>query len=428
MWARKQIYRLASHKFRFEKYFFSSDGSLLGKVGDMAQALKFADKSGFNTLRRPLATGNANRVRIANRADNRLKEMVMFGSNTYLGLTTHPRVKEAAQKAIDEYGVGAGGVPLLSGTHKLQDQLEERVAQLKDCEAAMLFTSGYLANIGCVAGLMREGDCIVNDRLNHASIIDGCKLSGAKYVTFKHNSMNGLERKLTNLSNGYAGRILVATDGVYSMEGDIARLDGIIPIAKRLGALLMIDDAHATGVIGKNGKGTKSHYGITDGVDIVVGTLSKAVGVVGGFVASTKEIIDYLRIYSRSNMYSTALPPSVCAAAIEAINVMEEEPHLIENLWHNINYIKSALNQLGFNTGRSETAIIPIFVEDEESLVLMQRDVHERGLFVNSITSPVVPPNESRFRVSVMASHTKEDMDFLLDVMEELGRKYKVIS
>ena len=427
MWVRKQIYRLASHKFRFENYLLSSDDSLLGKVYDMAQALKYADKAGFNTLRRPLASGNANRVTILNRADNKLRDMVMFGSNTYLGLTTHPRVKRAAQDAIDEYGVGSGGVPLLSGTNRLQDQLEKKVAELKDCEDAMLFTSGYLANIGCVTGLMRDGDLIINDRLNHASIIDGCRLSGSKYVTFKHNSIKGLQRKFANFSAAYRDRTLVAMDGVYSMEGDIAKLDEIVPIAKEHGALVMIDDAHATGVIGEHGKGTKSHFGITDGVDIVVGTLSKAIGVVGGFVASSKEIIDYLRIYSRSNMFSTSLPPAVCAAAIEAINVMEEEPHLIENLWKNIEYVKSNLNHLGFNTGLSETAIIPVFVDDDESIVLMQREIHEKGLFLNTIAPPVVPPKESRFRVSVMATHTKEDMDFLLEVMSSLGKKYKVI-
>jgi len=220
---------------------------------------------------------------------------------------------------------------------------------------------------------------------------------------------------------------MIALDGVYSMEGDIAPLDEFIPIAREHGALLLIDDAHATGVIGENGKGTKSHYNITEGVDIVVGTLSKAVGTVGGFAAASKEIIDYLRIYSRSNMFSTALPPSVCAAAYEAVLIMEEEPDLIENLWKNIGYVKSNLFELGFNTGQSESAIIPVLIEDVYNLVVMQREVHERGVFINAIGAPVVPANQSRFRISVMATHTKEDMDFLLNVMETVGRKYKVI-
>jgi glycine C-acetyltransferase len=407
--------------------FFITGNSLLGKVHEMSQALKLADEAGLNTLRRPLTTCSANRIKIQDRITHREKEMVMFGSNNYLGLTTHPRVKQAAYNAIEEYGAGSGGVPLLSGTHKLQDELEKKLAELKGCEDAMLFTSGYLANLGCIAGLMRDGDLVINDRLNHASIIDGCRLSGAKIVTFKHNSLKGLKRKLSKTSPKYKGRTMIALDGVYSMEGDIAPLDECIPIAKEYGALLLIDDAHATGVIGEQGMGTKSHFNITEGVDIVVGTLSKAVGTVGGFAAASKEIIDYLRIYARSNMFSTALPPAVCAAAYEAVLIMEEEPDLIENLWKNIGYVKSNLLELGFNTGQSESAIIPVLVEDVYNLMVMQREFHDRGVFVNAIGAPVVPANQSRFRISVMATHTKEDMDFLLNVMERVGKKYKVI-
>lgn len=412
--------------FKYENYYNSVDGSLENKIQGLAKILDFADDKGLNTLRRQLVSSSGSRVKVLNRDTNKERDMLMFGSNNYLGLTTHPKVKQAAVEAIVNYGVGSGGVPLLSGTHWWQDQLEKKLAKLKGCQDAMLFSSGYAANIGCITGLMREDDLVINDKLNHASIIDGCRLSQARYVSFKHNSPNSLENIL-KLSARYKARTMVCLDGVYSMDGDIAVLDRICPIAKEYGALVMIDDAHATGVIGEHGAGTKSHYKIQDGVDIVVGTLSKAIGTVGGFIASTKEIIDYLRIYARSNMFSTALPPSVCAAANAAVSVMETEPQLIQQLKYNSEYVKSNLIKLGYVLGKSETAIIPVIVKDEERMLLMSQEIDRCGIFVNTITSPVVPIGQARFRVSVMAPHTQDDLDTFLNVMESVGRKYKVI-
>ncbi len=381
----------------------------------------------FHHWSRILTSPSEHRIKILDRYTNKTREMIMMASNNYLGLTTHPAVVEASQKALEKYGAGAGSVPLLGGTLDLHKELEYKLAKMKGCEDAIIFTSGYSSNVGCVSALVRKGDVAINDRLNHASIIDGCRLSGGTLRTFKHNDLENLEKVLQSTEEqGLLGKLIIM-DGVFSMDGDITNLPAIKEIAAKYDARIMIDEAHATGVIGENGQGTPEHFKMEGQVDIVAGTLSKALAVVGGFVASSKEVVNYLRFYARSNMFSTALPPASTGALIAGVDVISKEPALRAKLWYNINYMISNLKKLGFDLGNAETAIIPIIVGDEEKLQLMSREVHEAGIFVNSVYYPAVPKKLSRLRLSLMATHTQEDLDDTLEVMARVGKKYGLI-
>lgn len=381
----------------------------------------------FHHWGRMLTSPSERRVKILDPYTNRIREMVMMASNNYLGLTTHPAVVEAARKALEKYGVGAGSVPLLGGTLDLHKELEYRLAKMKGCEDAVIFSSGYSSNVGCVSALVRKTDVAINDRLNHASIIDGCRLSGGTFRTFRHNDLDNLEKVLRATEDqGFLGKLIIV-DGVFSMDGDISNLPGIKAIADRYGARIMIDEAHATGVIGAHGRGTPEHFQMEGKIDLVAGTLSKALGGVGGFVASTKEVVNYLRFYARSHMFSTALPPATAAALCAAIDVIEQEPALRQKLWSNINYMLTNLKQMGFNLGNAETAIIPIIVGDDRMLKEISREVHQAGIFVNSVYYPAVPKKLSRLRLSLMATHTQEDLDDTLTVLERAGKKYGLI-
>lgn len=380
----------------------------------------------YNHWQRELVGPSENRVLIRDRYTGTTREMIMMASNNYLGLTTHPKVVQAGLEAQKEYGAGAGSVPLLAGTNDLHRKLEQKLAKFKGCEDAMIFTSGYSSNVGIVSALVRETDVALNDRLNHASIIDGCRLSGGTLRTFRHNDMESLEKALQYCRKRYDG-ILVIVDGVFSMDGDIAKLPEINRLAREYGARVMIDEAHATGVIGAHGRGTPEHFGMEGEIDVVAGTLSKALGGVGGFVASTKEVINYLRFYARSYMFSTAMTPAAAASLIAAIDVIETEPQLREQLWRNIRYMISNLKKLGFDLGNAETAIIPIIIPDEDVLRQVSKYVHNAGVFVNPVYYPAVPKGLSRLRLSLMATHTQEDLDTTLNVIEDAARKFGVI-
>ena len=375
---------------------------------------------------RILSSPSEAHVRIIDRYTNQEHEMINLASNNYLGLTTHPRVVEAGCEVYRKLGAGAGSVPLLGGTMTYHRDLEQKLAATKGCEDAIIFTSGYASNVGCISGLVRKTDVALNDRLNHASLIDGCRLSGATFRTFHHNDPNSLERVLASCDKEFLGK-LVIVDSVYSMDGDIARLPEFLPIVRKYGARLMIDEAHATGVLGAHGRGTPEHYSLEGQIDIVAGTLSKALGGVGGFIASTREVVHYLRFYARSYMFSTALPPATAASLIAALDVIAEEPELRERLWHHIHFITDNLRRLGFDLGQAETAIIPIIIGDQEKLKKMSREVHEAGIFINPIYYPAVPKKQDRLRLSLMATLTQEDLDFTLEVLERVGRKYGAI-
>lgn len=352
------------------------------------------------------------------------KEMIYLASNDYLNLTKHPKTIAAGMRALQKYGTGAGSVPLLGGTSDLHAILEEKIARFKGCQNAIIFTSGYGANSGSLLGLLQEKDIAILDRLVHASIIDGCKGTNVKY--FRHNDLKSLEQILDRSKKQYRTK-LVIVDGVYSMDGDIAPLDKLVELAKAYGAYLMIDEAHASGVIGKNGRGTPEYFNMEGKIDIVSGTFSKALGGVGGYVAANSELVELLHFYSRSYMFSTALTPQVVGSLIEAIDVIENEPQLRAQLWNNINYFKDNLLRLGFDIGNSQTAIFPIIIGDDYKVKEACRMLHERGVFVNLVLYPAVPRRLSRLRMSLMATHTKEHLDKALSELEYVGKKLEII-
>lgn len=405
----------------------SSDGTILKKVYEFQKQLEEHESLQLNILTKSPTISACDRiVRVLDRYSQKEIEALMFGSNNYLGAVMHERTINKAIEVTKSYGIGAGGVPLLTGTNILQKQLEAIIAKTKGCDDSILFSSGFTANIGAIIGLIRPSNLIVHDKLNHASLIDGTLMSGAKMVRYKHNDPTSLEKVLSENYKQYPGGILVITDGVFSMDGDIAKLPEIIEIVNRYNALLLIDDAHATGVIGEKGKGSLSHFNITDRKNIIItGTLSKAIGSVGGFIAADREIINYLRIFARSNMYSTALPPAVCASAIEVFKHIEES-NIVEVLRCNCNYMREKLASKGYNILGSQTAIIPIICKDEYILTSISKDFLDRGIIANYIFPPVVSPGKSRIRVSVMATHKIEDIDYFISVLDEIDKKYKL--
>ncbi len=405
----------------------SQDGTILGKINDFQEQLIVHEREGINILKKsPLTSASDSKVTYYDRFEKKEKTALMFGSNNYLGAVTNDRCIATAVEATQKFGIGSGGVPLLSGTNILQKQLEQTIARTKGFDDAIVFSSGFAANLGALVGLLSPDNLIIHDKLNHASLMDGTIMCGAKMLRYKHNDLADLEKLLRENSSLHPGGILVVTDGVFSMDGDIANLPGIIELTNKYNTLLLIDDAHATGVIGEKGKGSLSHYNITQRDNIIVtGTLSKAVGIVGGFITAKQEIIDYLRIFSRSNMYSTALPPSVLASAKVVFEFMQTSD-IVERLNQNASYLRTRLKQEGYNTLNSETAIIPIVVKDQYLLTKISKILLERDIMANYIFPPVVPPNLTRVRISVMATHTREDMDFLVETLNDIDTQYHI--
>lgn len=403
----------------------SRDRSILGKVADFQEELRLHELAGLNSLKKhPHVSACDRECMIYNRHTGKTVKVIVFGSNSYLGATILPNVVEKAVEVTKEFGIGSGSVPLLTGTTIYHNELEKVIADKTGFDDAMLFSSGYTANLGAVAGLLRPNHLIIHDKLDHASLLDATVLSGAKMLRFKHGDMAHLEKMLATNVNQYPNGIIVATDGVFSMDGDIANIPEILALCKKYNAILLIDEAHATGVIGDKGAGTLSHYGITERDNIIVtGTLSKAVGTVGGYITASQEIIDYLRIYARSNMFSTSLPPAVCAGAIEVFKAMDNTD-IVEKLRKNTEYLHNKLRDAGFNILNTQTPIVPLIVGDATVLTYMVKDAFDNGYFINDLTPPVVPANLTRFRISVMASHTKEDMDGLVCLLIKLFDKY----
>ncbi|WP_022671211.1 aminotransferase class I/II-fold pyridoxal phosphate-dependent enzyme [Hippea alviniae] len=353
------------------------------------------------------------------------KRILMLGSNSYLGLTVHPKVKEAAIKAIEKYGTGCAGSRFLNGTLDIHEELEERLAAFVNKEDALLFSTGFQANLGAIAGLVGKGEYVILDKSDHASIVDGSRLSFGTVKRFLHNDMESLEKVLASIEFE-AGKLIVV-DGVYSMDGDIANLPEMVKLKKKYNARLMVDDAHAFGVIGKNGRGTANHFGLEDEVDIIMGTFSKSFASLGGFIASDKEVIDYLRHFARSVIFSASITPASTAAVLAALDIMENEPELIDKLWANTERMRKGVVEMGYDIGTSCTPIIPLIVGDNETVLKMRRMLFDEGLFVNPVLSPAVPPNRALIRLSLMATHTFEQIDFALDKLYKVGKALKVI-
>lgn len=405
----------------------SKDGSIMGKVFDFQEEMVQHEQSGLNVYKKhPQMSACDREVCVYNRHTKQKVQAVMFGSNSYLGATIFGEAIEKAVEVTKEFGIGSGGVPLLTGTSIYQEELEHTIAQLSGFDDAILFSSGYTANLGIISGLIRSNNLIIHDKLDHASLLDGTVMCGAKMLRYKHGDIKDLERLLKENASLFPNGILVVTDGVFSMDGDIAKLPEILATVRKYNAILLIDEAHATGVIGKKGAGTLSHYGITDRKNIILtGTLSKAIGTVGGYITAAQEVIDYLRIYARSNMFSTSLPPSVCAAAIEVLKIIQNTD-IVNRLKCNADYLRKRLKDEGFNTLNTETPIIPLVVGDQTILTQMAKDAFDNGFIINPIFPPAVPANLTRFRISVMASHTQEDMDMLVDLIIKLFAKYGI--
>jgi glycine C-acetyltransferase len=355
------------------------------------------------------------------------REVVNLASNNYLGLTTHPRLREAALDAVRRYGVGSGAVRTISGTMALHLQLEERIAQFKHVEACVVFQSGFAANAGTVSAILGPEDHIVSDELNHASIIDGCRLSKAKIHVFPHKDVAAAEQILSQL-DAAPGRKLLISDGVFSMDGDIGPLPGLVEAAEKHGAIMMVDDAHASGVLGRNGRGTIDHFGLHGRVQVQVGTLSKAVGVLGGYVCGSRELIEFLYHRARPFLFSTSHPPAVAAACLAAFDVLEQEPERIERLWENTRYFKQGLSAAGFDTGISETPITPVMAGEARLAHELSRELFQRGVLATGIGFPTVPKGKARVRTIVSATHTNSELDRALEAFRGAGKKLGLVG
>jgi 8-amino-7-oxononanoate synthase len=348
------------------------------------------------------------------------KKMIMLGSNNYLGLTSHPKVKEAAIAAIKKYGSGCAGSRFLNGTLDLHVQLEEKLASFFRKDGALTFSTGYQTNLGIISSIAGKDDVIVIDKLDHASIIDACRLSFAEVKKFKHNDMGSLDFVLKE--SGNRGK-LVVVDGVYSMEGDIAPLPDIVKVCKKYGARLMVDDAHGVGVLGKTGRGTAEHFGLEKEVDIIMGTYSKSMASIGGFVAADEDVIHYIKHTSRPLIFSASPPPASVASVIAALDIIDQEPERRERLWHNTNKMMKAFKQMGFDTGVSETPIIPLLMGEMERAFMMWKILSDDGVFVNPVVPPATQPGRCLLRTSYMATHTDEMLDRVLDILEKADKK-----
>ena len=354
------------------------------------------------------------------------REVINLSSNNYLGLTTHPKLRQRAIEAVEKYGVGSGAVRTIAGTMTLHMALEEKIAQFKHVEASVVFQSGFTANAGTVQAILAREDIIVSDELNHASIIDGCRLSRAEIKVFPHKDVDACEKVLKEIQDRKCNKLLI-TDGVFSMEGDIAPLPQLVELAEKYGCIMMIDDAHASGVLGRNGRGTVDHFGLHGRVDIQVGTLSKAIGALGGYVCSTRDAIDFLYHRARPFLFSTSHPPSVAATCLAAFEVLDEEPHLVEKLWANTRFFKEGLMKLGFNTGASETPITPVVVGDAALAHEFSRQLFQEGVFAQGIGFPTVPHGKARIRTIVTATHGQDELVRALAILENVGKRLKII-
>ena len=360
------------------------------------------------------------------------KKVINLASNNYLGLTTHPKLREAALEATKKYGVGSGAVRTITGTMKIHMELEERIARFKNVEACVVFQSGFTANAGTVSAVLGKEDFIISDQLNHASIIDGARLSRAKILVFNHKDIAHAEQQLESVKNEPGKKLLIA-DGVFSMDGDVGPLPQLCDLAEKYGAIMMVDDAHASGVLGRSGRGTVDHFDVHGRVDIQVGTLSKAIGALGGYVCGTRDLIDFLYHRARPFLFSTSHPPSVAATCIAAFDVLEQEPERIEKLWENTRYWKKELGLLGFNIGgkttpMSETPITPIIIGDGRLTMDFSRELFKEGVLGTGIAFPTVPEGKARIRTIMTATHTEDELDTALEVLKRVGKRMGILA
>lgn len=386
----------------------------------LQQEVEKLEQLGLKRQLRTFSTGNETEAIIDGR------KLLLFSSNNYLGLATDERLKQKAREGILTYGTGAGGSRLTTGNFEIHEQLEREIAHFKETEAAVIFSSGYLANVGVIAGLTKKEDVIFSDAWNHASIIDGCRLSQAQTIVYEHANMTDLESKLQHTQ--VEGKKFIVTDGVFSMDGDIAPLPDIVTLAKKYDAYIIVDDAHATGVIGKNGRGTAEHFGLKHAIDFTIGTFSKAIGAEGGFVVTSSIAKDYLLNHARSFIFQTALSPAVVEAAREGIAIMQNEPDRREQLLKNTYYLRAGLEEAGFTIGNGGTPILSLIVGEAQLAVQFSERLMEEGIFIPAIRPPTVPKGTSRLRITVMATHTVEQLDLVIRTIRKTGIEMGLIK
>lgn len=354
------------------------------------------------------------------------KRVLMFGSNSYLGLTNHPKIKEASIEAIKKYGTGCAGSPFLNGTLDIHIELEEKLADFVGKEKAIVYSTGFHTNIGVIPTIVGRGDYIIGDELNHASIVEGRRLSFATYMKYKHNDMESLEAVLKKIP--YASIKLIVMDGVFSMEGDVAKLPVIVELAEKYNASVYVDEAHSLGVFGEGGRGICNHFGLTDRVDLIMGTFSKSLATIGGFIATDADTINFLKHHSRSYIFSASISPAATASVIAALDVIKQEPERIKNLWDITNYSLDAFRSRGFEIGPTETPIIPLYIRDNDKTFIITQELYEQGIFVNPVIPPACAPDATLIRFSLMATHTKAQIDEAVDKLTKTFRKYGIIA
>jgi 8-amino-7-oxononanoate synthase len=391
---------------------------LLDKCLNFTEA-KEVQSAGYYPYFQPIDTASETEVYING------KKMIMIGSNNYLGLTTHPKVKEAAIKAIEKYGVGCTGSRFLNGTLDIHEELEERLAKFMKREAALVFSTGFQTNLGTISALVGKNDTIFMDRGDHASIVDGCRLSYGRLVKFKHNDMADLRRLLNSNNNNYGALIVV--DGVFSMEGDIVSLPEMVELAKEFNCTTMVDDAHSIGVLGENGRGTTEHFGLEGEVDIVMGTFSKSFASIGGFIVGEEAIIHFVKHFSRPLIFSASPPPAAVATCLASLDIIEKEPERRVRLWEIARLMQREFKSLGFDIGLTQTPIIPIIIGDDMKTFQFWKELYENGLFTNPIVSPAVSPGGALIRTSYTATHTDDQLERVLEVFKKVGKKYGLI-
>jgi 8-amino-7-oxononanoate synthase len=353
------------------------------------------------------------------------QRVIMLGSNNYLGLTNHPEVKAAAARALDTYGTGVAGSRFLNGTLDIHVELEEKLARFMHRESVLTFPTGFQVNLGVISGLIGRKDVVILDNLDHACILDGARLSFGRVLKYGHNDMDALEERLRSVEDDRSAMIVV--DGVFSMEGDLADLPRIVELKKKFGTRLMVDDAHGIGVMGENGRGTAEHFGVEDEIDLVMGTFSKSLAAVGGFVAGEKKVIDYIKHNARAVMFSAAPAPASVATVIKALEIIEREPERRRDLWDNTDYMKREFTGMGYDTGNSASPVIPLLVGEDMTAFKMTFRLQEEGIFANPVVSPGVPPGRAMIRTSYMATHTRDHLDRTLEIFRKVGRELGVI-
>jgi glycine C-acetyltransferase len=412
-------------EYDFNNFYYSSSDDALAIVKPYNAWYQQARPAGYYLFSQPMLSGPTPRIEIEEQAELRHVGLINLSSYNYLGLSYRPEVVEAAKRALDTYGLGAAGSPILSGTMHVHQELEEALARFKGTESAMIFPTGYSTNVGLISGLMRPGDVVIMDQNAHASCVDGAILSKAETRFFRHNQADDLEKKLKKAAGK---KTLVVIEGVYSMDGDVCPLPEIVEVTKRYGARILIDEAHSSFVYGPNGGGVVEMFGLKDEIDIHVGTFSKALGGMGGYVACSADLYRYLDAFSRSRFFSCALSPVVTAGVLESLRIVEREPELREKLWTNVAHIRKQLDEAGVDVGESTSQILPVMIRDDRNILGIARRMQEAGLYLQPVRYPAVAKHRSRFRVSISASHSFEQLDRAAEILTSVLRKEGILA